>query len=214
MAFLRGTESALSKISNSIIPNNLNKKEGSFICYFNVNFMLLKSNPFIDSRDPSNKKLLTKRDKRIMKKKVLIVCTGNACRSQMAEGYIKHFANEFNEVVSAGVDPHGLHPLAVQVMAEDGLDITDHFSKNLAQVPDDDYDYAISVCLEAKRDVSFKKINAKQKIHIEFKDPAAIEGDMETKLEGFREVREQIKKYVLRFIGREIIPQSQKETSK
>lgn len=148
-----------------------------------------------------------------MKKKVLIVCTGNACRSQMAEGYIKHFANEFTEVVSAGINPHGLHPLAVQVMAEDGLDIADQFSKNVDQIPAEDYDYAISVCLEAKRNASFRKVNAKQKIHIEFKDPAMIEGDMETKLEGFREVREQIKKYILRFIGREIIPQSQKETS-
>lgn len=149
-----------------------------------------------------------------MKKKVLIVCTGNACRSQMAEGYIKHFANEFTEVVSAGVDPHGLHPLAVQVMEEDGLDISDQFSKSLADIPNEDYDYAITVCLRAKKNASLKKVNAKQKIHIEFKDPAQIEGDMETRLEGFREVREQIKKYILRFIGREIMPQSQKETSK
>lgn len=140
-----------------------------------------------------------------MKKKVLIVCTGNACRSQMAEGYIKHFANNFAEVTSAGIEAHGLHPLAVQVMEEDGLDISKQYSKTLDEIPAENYDYAITVCLNAMSDPSIKKIKARKRIHIEFKDPAQIEGDLETKLKGFREVREQIKKYVLRFIGRELL---------
>ena len=149
-----------------------------------------------------------------MKKKVLIVCTGNACRSQMAEGYIKHFANDYAEVTSAGLEAHGLHPLAVRVMEEDGLDISDQYSKTLAEIPKDKFDYAITVCLDAKQNPSIKKIKADHRIHIEFKDPAKIKGDLETQLNGFREVREQIKKYILRFIGRELIAEAKKESTK
>ncbi len=83
-------------------------------------------------------------------KKILVLCTGNSCRSQIAEGYLRHFAGNKAEVFSAGVETHGVNPKAVATMAEDGIDISLHTSNNVNEYKDIDFDYVITVCDNAK----------------------------------------------------------------
>src|ERR1051326_7352521 len=83
-------------------------------------------------------------------KKILVLCTGNSCRSQLAEGYLRYFAGDKAEVFSAGVETHGVNPRAIAVMAEDGIDISRHTSNNMNEYKGIDFDYVITVCDNAK----------------------------------------------------------------
>ena len=90
-------------------------------------------------------------------KKILVLCTGNSCRSQIAEGYLRHFANRKAEVYSAGVETHGVNPKAIAVMADDGIDISGHSSNNIDEYRGIDFDFVITVCDNAKENCPLSK---------------------------------------------------------
>lgn len=135
-----------------------------------------------------------------MTKKILVLCTGNSCRSQIAEGYLRHFANGNAEVYSAGVETHGVNPKAIAIMQEDGIDISNHTSNNIDEYFDIDFDFVITVCDNAKERCPFFPTKAK-KFHHNFSDPAKAKGTDEEINEQFREVRQQIKEYCERFVA-------------
>ena len=124
------------------------------------------------------------------KKKILVLCTGNSCRSQMAEGYLEHFAGEKAEVYSAGIETQGVNPRAIEVMKEDGIDISHHTSNNIDEYRNIDFDFVITVCDNAKERCPFFPTIAK-KIHQNFFDPAKTTGTEEEIKEQFRRVRQQ-----------------------
>ena len=132
-------------------------------------------------------------------KKLLVLCTGNACRSQVAHGYFQHFAGANLEVYSAGVETHGVNPRAVKVMAEDGIDISQHTSNHLEEYADISFDFIITVCDSAKERCPVFPSSSKQ-FHHAFADPAAATGTEEEILDSFRAVRAEIKVYVQDFL--------------
>lgn len=129
------------------------------------------------------------------KLKILFLCTGNSARSQMAEGWARHLKGDIVEPYSAGVDVHGLNPLAVKVMKEAGVDISTQTSKPVFTLLDIPFDYVITVCGHA--DENCPVFPGKTKvIHHGFDDPAKAEGTEEEKLAVFRKVRDEIKAYI------------------
>ncbi|QYJ68313.1 arsenate reductase ArsC [Flavobacterium litorale] len=132
-------------------------------------------------------------------KKILVLCTGNSCRSQIAEGYLKHFANNRAAVYSAGIATHGVNPKAIAVMQEDGIDISNHTSNNVNEYSEIDFDYVITVCDNAKENCPYFPSKAQQ-FHYNFPDPAKAEGTPEEIMNQFREVRGMIKQYTADFI--------------
>lgn len=138
-------------------------------------------------------------------KKVLVLCTSNSCRSQMAEGYLRFFAPIPIEVTSAGLEKDRLHPIAVEVMNEDNIDISQGYSKAVVDLLPNEFDYLITVCDEMADKIP-PSLNATQSIHIpHIPDPAKVKGTLEEKLKAFRHTRELIKKSMLQFIGRELM---------
>ena len=134
-------------------------------------------------------------------KNILVLCTGNSCRSQMAHGYLAHFANaEKVTVYSAGVETHGVNPLALAIMKEDGVDISKHTSNNVDEYFDVPFDYVITVCDNAKERCPFFPTQA-VKFHHNFPDPSKVKGSTIEVIESFREVRQQIKDYCKAFIS-------------
>ncbi|MCO6476266.1 MAG: arsenate reductase ArsC [Phaeodactylibacter sp.] len=133
-------------------------------------------------------------------KRVLVLCTGNSCRSQMAEGYLRYYTRGSAEIFSAGLEDHGVNPFAVKAMEEDSIDITGQRSKLLKAFRGQHFDYLVTVCDEATRKM-IQDISFNHKIHYSIPDPAAFKGEEEQKLEEFRRVREAIKKNMLKFIG-------------
>lgn len=131
-------------------------------------------------------------------KKILVLCTGNSCRSQMAEAYLRHFANGKAIVYSAGVETHGLNPGAVATMLEDGIDITHHTSNNLEEYRHIVFDYVITVCDHAKERCPVFPGKALQ-LHHNFPDPAKATGTPEEIKAQFRFTRELIKAYCCDF---------------
>ncbi len=132
-------------------------------------------------------------------KKVLVLCTGNSCRSQIAEGYLRHFAGGKAQVYSAGVETHGVNPRAIATMKEDGIDISQHTSNNIDEYFDIEFDFVITVCDNAKERCPFFPTRAK-KFHHNFPDPAKAIGTEEDILEQFRHVREIIKRFSQQFV--------------
>ena len=132
-------------------------------------------------------------------KKILVLCTGNSCRSQIAEGYLKHYAAGKAEVYSAGVETHGVNPRAIAIMQEDGIDISKHTSNNIDEYRDMDFDFVITVCDNARERCPFLPSKA-QKFHYNFPDPAKASGSEEEIMQQFREVRELIKAYCGQFV--------------
>jgi arsenate reductase len=142
---------------------------------------------------------MQKSDKKI---NVLFLCTGNSCRSQMAEGWTRFLQGDMIEAYSAGVDTHGLNPSAVKVMAEAGVDISGHRSKHIDEFKDVDLDVVVTVCGHAHE--SCPVFPGKTRVvHVGFDDPpkmaAEVEGE-EEKMECYRAVRDEIKSYVLNFL--------------
>jgi arsenate reductase len=134
-----------------------------------------------------------------MKYKILVLCTGNSCRSQIAEGYLRHFAGQKADVYSAGVETHGVNPKAIATMLEDGLDISGHTSNNIEEYAGIDFDFVITVCDNAKERCPYFPSRA-QKFHHNFPDPARATGSDEEVMEQFRKVRQQIKDYCRNFV--------------
>ena len=134
----------------------------------------------------------------IIMKKVLILCTGNSCRSQIAHGYLKKFVEDKAEIYSAGVETHGVNPKAIATMQEDGIDISNHTSNNVNEYRDIDFDFVITVCDHAKEVCPFFPSNAKL-FHYNFPDPAKAKGTDEEIKREFERVREMIKRYSMEF---------------
>jgi arsenate reductase len=134
-----------------------------------------------------------------MSKKILVLCTGNSCRSQIAEGYLRYFANGNADVYSAGVETHGVNPKAIAIMREDSIDISNHTSNNIDEYYDIDFNFVITVCDNAKERCPYFSTKA-MKFHHNFPDPAKAIGTDEEINEQFRQVRQQIKEYCERFV--------------
>ena len=123
--------------------------------------------------------------------KILVLCTGNSCRSQMAEGFFKHFLDNSHEIYSAGLIPTGLNPLATEVMKEIGIDISSQHSKYLGEFLDKRFDYIITVCDNAAQNCpSFP--GPAERIHWPFDDPVQASGTDDEILAEFRRVRDEI----------------------
>ena len=136
-------------------------------------------------------------------KKVLVLCTGNSCRSQLAEAYLRHFAGDQAEIYSAGVETHGVNPRAIATMKEDGIDISGHTSNHVDEYRDIDFDFVITVCDHAREVCPYFPTNAK-KFHHNFPDPAKATGDEATVMAAFALVREEIKAYCEAWVGENI----------
>jgi len=134
--------------------------------------------------------------------KIGFICTGNSARSQIAEGFCKYFAKIYGkniEIYSAGSDPTGyIHPLAIKVMSEIGIDISNQYSKSINEIPYKELNLVITVCGDAKE--SCPIIPGIKTEHWEIPDPNKFEGTEEEKLEYFRKVRDQIKNKVEKLI--------------
>lgn len=136
-------------------------------------------------------------------KKILVLCTGNSCRSQIAHGYLKKFAGDKAEIFSAGVETHGVNPKAIATMQEDGIDISMHTSNNVNEYRDIDFDYVITVCDHAKEVCPYFPSNA-ELFHYNFPDPAKAKGTEEEIKGEFVRVREMIKEYCRDFINKHV----------
>lgn len=132
-------------------------------------------------------------------KKILVLCTGNSCRSQIADGYLKYFAGDKAEVYSAGVETHGVNPKAIATMAEDGIDISKNTSNNVLEYEKIDFDYVITVCDNARERCPYFPSKA-EKFHYNFPDPAKFVGTEEEIKAEFARVREMIKTYCKDFV--------------
>lgn len=130
--------------------------------------------------------------------KILFLCTGNSCRSQMAEGWAKALKGNLIDAWSAGIETHGLNPDAVFVMAEAGVDIADHKSKNVSELANVPFDYVVTVCGHAHETCPIFPGNARI-IHHGFDDPPALAREAKTKaeaLDAYRRVRDEIRSFI------------------
>ncbi len=134
------------------------------------------------------------------KKKVLILCTGNSARSQMAEGLLRHDAGDRFEVASAGIRPGSVRPEAIAVMREIGIDISGHRSKHVDEFAGQPFDYVVTVCDSARESCPVFFGGAK-KLHCDFTDPAALTGSEEERLALFRRVRDELRVWLREFSG-------------
>ncbi|MFA6980729.1 MAG: arsenate reductase ArsC [Ignavibacteriaceae bacterium] len=134
-----------------------------------------------------------------MKNRILILCTGNSCRSQIAEGFLKSFDNEL-EVFSAGTNPSShVHPKAIQVMSEVGIDLSKNYPKKVDQFINDAFNFVITVCDNAKETCPVFIGKVGKRLHIGFEDPADATGTEEEILNQFRRIRDEIKKDFFNF---------------
>lgn len=135
-------------------------------------------------------------------KRVLILCTGNSARSQMAEGLLRHDTKELFKVESAGTKPSFVRPEAIAVMRELGIDISTHRSKSVEEFAGQSFDYVITVCDSAREScpIFFGSAN---KLHHSFDDPAALNGSEEERLTAFRTVRDRLRAYLAEFVQTE-----------
>ncbi len=129
------------------------------------------------------------------RKKVLILCTGNSARSQMAEGLLKHITQSKYEIFSAGTKPNFVRPEAIKVLAEIGVDIMQNRSKSINEFTEQKIDYVLTVCDDARESCPYFPAEAKL-IHHSFEDPASVKGDEQTVISAFRRVRVEIQSYL------------------
>lgn len=138
-------------------------------------------------------------DGRMTKPKILFLCTGNSCRSQMAEGWARHLKGDALEPYSAGIETHGLNPRAVQVMAEAGVDISSHHSKTLGDLKDVPFDYVVTVCAHAHETCPVFPGKA-MIVHVGFDDPPRLASGATTEeeaLQHYRRVRDEIRAFIV-----------------
>jgi arsenate reductase (thioredoxin) len=135
--------------------------------------------------------------------RVLILCTGNSARSQMAEGLLRHDGGDRVEVFSAGTKPSRVRPEAIEVMRELGIDISGHRSKSVDEFSGQEFDYVITVCDNANESCPVFP-GRTRRIHWGFEDPAAVEGDEATRVALFRRVRDEIREKLEGFVGSEL----------
>ena len=130
---------------------------------------------------------------------ILILCTGNSCRSQIAEGFLKNLLPN-SGVFSAGIETHGVNPKAIRVMGEVGIDLTSHTSNHIEEYSDINFDHIITVCDHAAENCPHFPFKA-QRHHFNFPDPAKATGSEEEILNEFRSVRHLIKEYLEKFVA-------------
>ena len=135
----------------------------------------------------------------ILKKGILFLCTGNSCRSQMAEGFAKKMLPKNMEIFSAGLEPKGLHPMAIKVMQEVGIDISQQESKNIPEIPIDKIDLVVTLCGDAAErcPVFPGKV---ERIHWALEDPAKAQGSEEEIAIVFRKIRDNIKSSIISYL--------------
>ncbi|WP_305043991.1 arsenate reductase ArsC [Geoalkalibacter sp.] len=138
-----------------------------------------------------------------MSKKVLFLCTGNSCRSQMAEGFANHDFAERLQAFSGGTDPQGLNPRAVRVMAELGIDISGQSSDHISKYEGQGFDYVITLCGDANEKCPLF-FGGVKRLHLGFPDPAKALGDDEQILEVFRRVRDDMRRQLREFFTKEL----------
>jgi len=129
---------------------------------------------------------------------LLFLCTGNSCRSQMAEGWARHLKGDAIDVWSAGIETHGMNPNAVKVMAEAGVDISGHHSKHLSEVKHIPFDWVITVCDNANESCPVFPGNVKR-FHVSFDDPPRLAKNAKTEedaMSHYRRVRDEIRTFV------------------
>ncbi len=140
-----------------------------------------------------------------MKKKVLFLCTGNSCRSQMADGLVNHdFAGRI-EAFSAGTEPHGLNPKAVQVMGEIGIDIGANSSDHISKYEGQPFDYVITLCGDANEKCPLF-FGGVKRLHMGFDDPPKATGTEEEVMDVYRRVRDKIRQTMREFFEKELAP--------
>ncbi|HUV41980.1 MAG TPA: arsenate reductase ArsC [Sedimentisphaerales bacterium] len=127
--------------------------------------------------------------------KVLFLCTGNACRSQMAEGWAKHLKSHVIDAYSAGIMPSAVNAIAIQIMAEAGVDISSHFSKHIDDLTGINFDYVVTLCDNARQQCPVFHGRAKL-VHEPFIDPSFVPGTRETVLAAFRTTRDKIREFI------------------
>jgi arsenate reductase (thioredoxin) len=137
-------------------------------------------------------------------KNILVLCTGNSCRSQIAEGWLKYYANGKANIYSAGIETHGVNPRAVEIMKEVGIDISKHTSNHVNEYREIDFDYIFTVCDHAKENCPYFPSNA-TRFHHNFSDPSKVKGSEEEIVTAFRNTREEIKEYFRKFIEENIV---------
>lgn len=141
-------------------------------------------------------------------KKILVLCNGNSCRSQMAEAYLNFYGERQFKVVSAGFSKaQNVHQLAIAAMLEDGIDITNHNTKGITEIDKEKFDYIISVCGPKDYDLLSPALTKRYTKYIEWvvEDPTLVEVEETEKMDFFRETAEYIKTLVLKFIGQEAL---------
>ena len=136
---------------------------------------------------------------------ILVLCTGNSCRSQMAHGYLNHFLdNRKYGVYSAGIETHGLNPGAVSIMKEDGIDISNHTSNHVDEYKDVDFNYIITVCDHANENCPYIPSKNAKRLHHNFFDPSKVHGSKEEIHAAFEKARNEIKSYLKEFVSAEL----------
>ncbi|WP_452219719.1 arsenate reductase ArsC [Lacinutrix salivirga] len=131
---------------------------------------------------------------------ILVLCTGNSCRSQMAHGYLAHFAKNKATIYSAGIETHGLNPNAVSIMAEDGIDISKHTSNHIDTYKAVDFDYILTVCDHANENCPYIPSKNAIRLHRNFFDPSKVSGTDTEKHASFVKARNEIKAYCKAFV--------------
>lgn len=135
--------------------------------------------------------------------KILVLCTGNSCRSQIAEGYLRHFADNKAVIYSAGIETHGVNPKAIATMKADDIDISNHTSNNIDEYRDIDFDFVLTVCDNARENCPYFPSKAK-KYHHNFFDPSKTIGTEDEIDAYFIKAREEIKTYARDFVERNL----------
>ncbi|GGH08566.1 arsenate reductase ArsC [Mucilaginibacter phyllosphaerae] len=136
-------------------------------------------------------------------KNILVLCTGNSCRSQIAEGYLRHFAADKATIYSAGIETHGVNPQAVAVMADDGIDISAHTSNHVDEYLAVPFNYVITVCDNANEACPYFPGDVRR-LHYNFPDPAKATGTPDEVMAEFKRVRDMIKIYAQNFIAENV----------
>ena len=134
-------------------------------------------------------------------KNILVLCTGNSCRSQMAHGYLNKFTQGNASIYSAGIETHGLNPGAVAIMKEDGIDISHHTSNHVDEYADVNFDYIITVCDHANENCPFIPSKNAERLHHNFFDPSKVDGSETEKHAAFLKARNEIKSYLEAFVN-------------
>lgn len=134
-------------------------------------------------------------------KNILVLCTGNSCRSQMAHGYLQKLQDGKANIYSAGIETHGLNSGAVTIMADDHIDISHHTSNHVDEYSGIEWDYIITVCDHAKENCPFIPSKNAKRIHYNFFDPSKVEGTAKEKKAAFKKARNEIKDFFKSFVN-------------